>query len=66
MILKLNNYLWEFKNRYYLNCEDVNNYGVYQYDDPQLTTRKFIFNGELLEYDPMVKVMNDNQLRNGL
>ena len=57
---EVNNYLWEFKNQYYLKCEDVNNYGVYQYNEPQLTTRKFIFNGELLEYNPMVKVMNDN------
>ena len=57
---EVNNYIWEFKNQYYLNCEDVNNYGVYQYDEPQLTTRKFIFNGELLEYDPMVKIMNDS------
>ena len=57
---EVNNHLWEFKNRYYLNCENINNYGVYQYDEPQLTTRKFIFNGELLEYDPMVKILNDN------
>lgn len=57
---EVNNYLWEFKNQYYLNCEDIKNYGVYQYDEPQLTTRKFIFNGELLEYDPMVKIMNEN------
>lgn len=57
---EVNNYLWEFKNQYYLNCEDIKNYGVYQYDKPQLTTRKFIFNGELLEYDPMVKIMNEN------
>lgn len=57
---EVNNYLWEFKNNYYLNCEDIKNYGVYQYDEPQLTTRKFILNGKLLEYDPMVKIMNDN------
>ena len=48
--------LWEFNSGYYLN---TNNYCIDQLD-PQLTSRKFIFNDELLNYNPDVKYYNEN------
>lgn len=48
--------LWEFNNCYYLN---TNNYCIEQLE-PQLTSRKFIFGDELLNYNPDVKYYNEN------
>lgn len=51
-------HLWEFKDNIYLNTK---NYTIIQEDEPQLTSRKFIFDDELLEYDSTVCFFNDDQ-----
>lgn len=48
--------LWEFNNCYYLNTD---NYNIEQLE-PQLTSRKFVFEDELLNYNPEVKYYNEN------
>ena len=48
--------LWEFNNCYYLNTD---NYNIEQLE-PQLTSRKFVFEDELLNYNPDVKYYNEN------
>ena len=48
--------LWEFNNCYYLN---TNNYNIEQLE-PQITSRKFIYGDELLNYNPEVKYYNEN------
>ena len=55
-IYKDKSYLWEFKDHIYLNTK---NYTIIHETEPQLTSRKFIFEDELLEYTPDVQFFND-------
>ena len=48
--------LWEFNNCYYLNTD---NYIIEQLE-PQLTSRKFVFDDELINYNPDIKYYNEN------
>lgn len=50
--------LWEFANNYYLVAVSPKNYNVVQKEGPQLTSRKFMHNKELLHYNPNVKLDN--------
>ena len=54
-VYKDKSYLWEFKDNIYLNTK---NYTIIQEEEPQLTSKKFIFDDELLEYDKYVEIFN--------
>jgi hypothetical protein len=56
-VYKDKSYLWEFKDNIYLNTK---NYTIIEADEPQLTSRKFIFDDELLEYHADVEFFNEN------
>lgn len=50
--------LWEFADKMYLEAISPKNYRVVKKDNPQLTSRKFIHNKQLLNYRPDVELNN--------
>lgn len=53
---KENKYLWEFNQHKYLDMRD---YEIKELD-PQITSRKFILNEELLNYNPYIEYYNED------